>query len=136
MRPIIAVLSWLAFAWGFVMPIPRRPHVPKPPEDPDHYFEGPDLTPAQREHVVAALRAYVRGGGETLRSDLIRMFETATRVDLPLPRSGVDWEAAEAEAARTGRSMADLIWDEAKMPDPIWYPRRRPRRDTGGHDEP
>ena len=101
------LLLLLAFAWGFVMP----PKPKKPASPPDHYFEV-DLLPAERDLVLQALRAFVQGGRERARKDLIDKVETATMIGLPL--SQVDWAAVDAECARSRRSLADLIWDESR----------------------
>lgn len=127
---LAALLSALALILGRrkpAMPLSRTPP-PRPgpePEPDDHYFELPDVTPAQRDFLLAALRSYAAGGKAAERRAMLDAIETATRIDLPLPASTVDWAAAEAEAARTGRSIADLIYDEARMEDRVWYPRRR-----------
>lgn len=109
-RRILSAVQWAAFAWGFLMP-PRRP-----PEPPDHYYEL-DVLPVERALIRDALRAYVRSGTEQVRKDLIDKIETATRIDLPLGPA-IDWPAVDAECARSRRSLADLIWDEARGREP------------------
>lgn len=88
-----------------------RPKRPKRPPQPDHYFEV-DLLPAERDLILAALRALDQGGIKQARKALIDKVETATRIALPLSR--FDWDAVDAECARSRRSLADLIWDESR----------------------
>ena len=82
-------------------------------ETPDHYYEV-ELTPRLRDFTLRLVRALAPAPAHEA---LVEALEIGRRIDCPLPKERFDWDQLEAEAQRMGCSVADRIWDGARLKD-------------------
>lgn len=78
----------------------------------DHYYEA-DLTPAERDVVLVALRSLNASSVDSLRLSALQKLSTARRIPLKLEDrgQGLDWPGLEAEAERRGTTVLEAWFD-------------------------